>query len=1064
MNLPELAIRNRTLTIFTVIILIAAGIGAFFKLGQLEDPAFTIKVAVVSTVYPGGTANEVEQDVTDRIETKLQELKQVDYLESFSRDGLSVVKVFIKPSYTSKDIPQVWDELRRKVGDIAPQLPKGAGPSQVGDDFGDVYGLLLAVTGDGYSYAQIKRYGNDLKKELSLVPGVARVALWGVQDRRIYLDARPAQLAQLGISEGSLQRTLAQQNVVAAAGSITLGRQRVAVSPSGQFASPESVADLLVQATPAEQYQSTGSAKRTSELIRIRDIADVHVDYRDPPLTMMRFNGRPAIAIAITNQPGVNVVDMGKAVDARLRELIANLPIGIEVSRVHWQSELVNRSVRDFFVSLAEAVMIVLVVLWLAMGWRMGIVIGSSIVLTILGAFVIMAIANIDLQRMSLGSLVIALGMMVDNSIVVAEGALVRMQQGIDRVQAAVEAAAQPAGPLLGATVVAVLAFYPIFASPENAGEYCSSLFSVVAISLLLSWVISVTITPLQCVQMLRVASADAATDPSRDPYGGRFLRGFRALLEGAIRRRFFTLAIAVGLLITAIGGFAFVTKLFFPDSSMPKFLLDYRLPEGANIEAVAKDLEGIERHLLADSRVSGVASFIGAGPPRFYLPVDPEPNSPNYAQLVVNVKDYRDVKPIMSSMAPWLRDHYPEALALLRPFALGPGNTWKFEVRISGPALASGEMLRSLAAKGAAILRENPQTGAVQTNWQQRVIRFEPEFSDARARWSGVTREDVVRSIGQSLDGRVIGVFNQEDEVLPIVLRVQREEGPGGDLAALRGIQIRHENSAETVPIDQVVDRFSTKWQDPIIWRRDRKRTITLQANPAAGITLPTYMKAVMPKFDALSKELPNGYKMVWGGEYENSTKSQKSLIPGLVPAAAIMLLIIVGLFNAIRPALVIVLTIPLAVVGMTWGLLATGTPFGFVALLGAMSLAGMMTKNAIVLLDEVNVNLAAGKSQYDAVVWAALSRLRPVFLAAATTVLGVIPLLPDVFWVGLAVTIMAGLTIGTVFTMIVVPVLYATFYQIREAPRPRYSSVDVPKPSPARRTRSDRIDTAAC
>jgi multidrug efflux pump subunit AcrB len=390
-------------------------------------------------------------------------------------------------------------------------------------------------------------------------------------------------------------------------------------------------------------------------------------------------------------------------------------------------------------------------------------------------------------------------------------------------------------------------------------------------------------------------------------------------------------------------------------------------------------------------------------------------------------------VRPLMATLVPWLRDHYPEALTLLRPFALGPGNTWKFEVRISGPALASGETLRALAAKGAAILRENPKTGALQTNWQQRVLRVAPEFNDARARWSGVTREDVIRGIGQALDGRVIGVFNQEDEALPIVLRVKRDKSQGGDLATLRGAQIRHENGAHTIPVDQVVDRFSTNWEDPVIWRRDRKRTITLQANPVAGVTLPTYMKEVMPKFDALSKELPNGYKMEWGGEHENSTKSQRSLIPGIVPAVAVMLLIVVALFNAIQPALIIALTVPFAVVGMTVGLLASGTPFGFVALLGAMSLSGMMIKNAIVLLDEVNINLAAGKSQYDAVIYAALSRLRPVFLAAATTVLGVVPLLPDVFWVGLAVTIMAGLTIGTVFTMIAVPVLYATLYRVR-------------------------------
>ena len=1044
MKLPELAVRNRTFTWFAVFLLVIAGISAFFSLGQLEDPDFTIKVAVVSTPYPGATPTEVERDVTDRIETKLQELKQVDYLESSSQEGLSTIKVVIKPAYSGSQIPQIWDELRRKVSDVAPQLPQGAGPSAVGDDFGDVYGLLLAVTGgDGYSLADLDKYATDLKRDLSLVPGVARVALWGVPDRRIYLDASLSQLTQLGISEASLERALTQQNAAAAAGSVALARQRVPVTPSGQFATPGSVADLLVQASPVESYQKTGSPQSQGDLIRVGDFSHIDLGYRDPPLTIMRYDGKPAIALAISNQPGVNVVEMGRRVDARLAELTVDLPVGIDVHRVHWQSALIAEAVRGFFVSLAEAVLIVLAVLWLAVGWRMGVIIGSSIVLTILGSLVVMAGIGIDLQRMSLGALIIALGMMVDNSIVVAEGALVRMQQGIDRTKAAIEAAAQPAWPLLGATVVAVLAFYPIAASTENAGEYCASLFSVAAISLLLSWVISVTITPLQCAQLLRVKAA--AVGGARP---GRLIGGFRALLEGAIRHRILTLATAGGLLVASVLGFSQVTKLFFPDSSMPKFLLDYRLAEGARIEAVAKDLESIERKLLSDSRVAGVASFIGAGPPRFYLPVDPEPLSPNYGQLVVNLRDHRDVDAVMGEFEPWLKETYPQATILLRPFAVGPGLTWKFEARISGPALASGDMLRSIAAKGEAILARSPLTATEQTNWQQRVAKFEPLFNDARARWAGVTREDVVRGIRQSLEGWPIGIFNQENEALPIVLRVKQDEVPGSDIAALRGVQIRPANGAETVPLDQVIDGVAIRWEDPIVWHRDRKRTITLQANPIRGVTLPTYMQSLAPQMAEFSKNMPSGYRMEWGGEYDASTKSQASLIPGILPAVGIMLLIVVGLFNSIRAAAIIVLIIPFSLVGMTAGLLATGTPFGFVALLGAMSLAGMMVKNTIVLLDEVNVNLAAGKLAYDAVVQAAQSRLRPVFLAAATTVLGVVPLLPDVFWIGLAVTIMAGLTIGTGFTMIVVPVLYATFHRIsvRRSPLPHRQG---PKPT---------------
>ncbi|MGH6914937.1 MAG: efflux RND transporter permease subunit, partial [Geminicoccales bacterium] len=393
------------------------------------------------------------------------------------------------------------------------------------------------------------------------------------------------------------------------------------------------------------------------------------------------------------------------------------------------------------------------------------------------------------------------------------------------------------------------------------------------------------------------------------------------------------TLLTAAGLLLALVVGFGQVTKLFFPDSSMPKFLLDYRLAEGARIDAVAQDLGGIEKKLLADGRVEAVASFIGAGPPRFYLPVDPEPLSPNYGQLVVNLHDHRHVGALMDELEPWLREHYPQAQVLLRPFAVGPGLTWKFEARISGPASASGDTLRALAAKGEAILGQSPLTGEAQTNWQQRVLKFEPLFNDARARWAGVTREDVVRSIKQSLEGWTIGVFNQEDEALPIVLRVKQDEVPGADIAALRDVQIRPANSAENVPLDQVVDGVAVRWEDPIIWRRDRKRTITLQANPIRGVTLPTYMESLAPQFATLASELPPGYRMDWGGEYETSTKSQASLIPGIVPAVGIMLIIIVGLFNALRPAAIIMLTIPFAVVGMTAGLLATGTPFGFVA-----------------------------------------------------------------------------------------------------------------------------------
>lgn len=516
MNLTKVAVEKKTVTYFITFLLVLAGIASFFSLGQLEDPAFSIKTAVIMTQYPGASAEEVELEVTDRIELALQQLKTIDNLESFSAPGFSQIWVNIKPQYWSDELPQVWDEMRRKIREIETTLPPGADRPKINDDFGDVYGLLMAVTGDGFSYAEMEQAAKDLKKELSLVEGVARVELWGVQPKVIYLEASENQLSQLGISDASILKTLEKQNMVVDAGSVNIQNVRARIAPTGEFRSPEDIGELAVHPSLVDSLQGITRGKpfqRTDELIRIRDIGTVKRGYADPPPTMMRFNGDPALAISITNVAGANIVDVGKAVDARMDELIEELPVGLEVQQVHWMSDIVETSVNGFFINLAEAVLIVLVVLALSMGWRMGILIGIDLVLTILGTFIVMAAMGIDLQRMSLGALVIALGMMVDNSIVVADGFVVRLRKGMDRKEAAIESAKGPAMPLLGATVVAVMAFYPIGGSPESTGEYCLTLMLVVGISLLVSWIISMTLTPIKCIDML--------PDPKPDEEGG---------------------------------------------------------------------------------------------------------------------------------------------------------------------------------------------------------------------------------------------------------------------------------------------------------------------------------------------------------------------------------------------------------------------------------------------------------------------------------------------------------------------------------------------------------------
>ena len=1028
MNLAKIAIEKKALSYFITFLLVAGGLASFFSLGQLEDPDYSVKTAVIITQYPGASAAEVELEVTDRIEIALQQLKTIDYLKSFSAPGYSQIWVNIKTQYWSDKLPQIWDDMRRKVREVEGSLPPGCNRPIVNDDFGDVYGLLMAITGDGYSYAEMEDAAKGLKKELSLVEGVARVELWGVQPKVIYLEASETQLSQLGISDKSIIATMQQQNMVVDAGSVDVQQKRVRIAPTGEFNSPEDIADLHINPSLVDSLQTIERGQppqSADELIRIRDIGTVKRGYQDPPPTMMRLDGKPALAISITNVAGANIVDVGRNVDARMAELQEDLPIGLDIHHVHWMSDVVSDSVNGFFINLAQAVAIVLVVLALSMGWRMGSLIGIDLVLTILGTLIVMAIMGIDLQRMSLGALIIALGMMVDNSIVVAEGFVVRREQGMDKIKAAIEAAGSPSMPLLGATVIAVMAFYPIGGSKESTGEYCLSLFIVVGISLMVSWIVSMTLTPIKCLDMLPDPKPQEA---GHDPFGSKFYKIFRGLLEKAIRMRVLFIATMLGLLVASFMGFGFVEQLFFPSSSMSKFMIDYYAPQGTRIEVVANDLKALEEKLLADERVDNVAAFIGSGPPRFYLPVEPESSNPAYGQLIVNLHDFRKIDELIKELTPWAAETFPDSMVPMRKFDVGPGQTWQFQYRISGPAIADTEILRGLGEQVQEILRDEPLAGAMQVDWRQKVPKMAPVYNQERARYAGVAREDVANATKRAYDGRTIGLYREQDELLPIILR--HVEDDRASLASFDVLQVQPGLTTSTLPIAQVTDGVRMEWEETRIWRRDRRRTITVQANPILGQTLPTVMKQVQAKVEAI--ELPPGYKAEWGGTTEDSAKSQKALLPGFIPTFAVILFILVALFNAFKPPIVIMLTVPFAMIGITSGLLAFQAPFGFMALLGAMSLMGMMIKNAIVLLDEVNINLTNGMEQYDAVVIAALARLRPVVLAAATTVLGVVPLLQDVFWVGMAITIMAGLAFGTILTMLVVPVLYCMFFKV--------------------------------
>jgi len=1035
-------------------LIVTGGIGGYFTMGHLEDPIFSVKKAIMITPYPGASAEEVELEVTDRIEKAIQEVPELRHTNSHSYPGLSVIKIDTHQRYWRDKLPQVWDDIRKKIRDKLPEFPPGVGKVDISDDFNFVYGFVLAVTGDGLSHKRLEDVADDLKKEFSLVEGVARAELWGVQEKVIYLDIREQQLAALGLSADNFVETLQFQNKVVDSGFLEVGQERMRIAPTGKFLDPQEIGELYLRPYGSEvagqrppvtgpyAAQPTGptAARPTptgpdssggfrNELIQIKDIATVRPGYKEPQDDIMRFGVRPAtatvpaIAIQIAAVEGVNIVEVGDRLEQRIQELKAQYPIGIEIGKVAWQSTLVTNSIRAFMLNLIQSVIIVLGVLALAMGLRMGIVIGTGMVLTIAMTFIGMSIMDMNLQRMSLGALIIAMGMMVDNSIVVAEGIQVKLDQGVERVKAAISAAVTPTLSLLGATVIASATFYPVFASDTDAGEYCRALFIVVALSLFASWLVAITLTPLQCIDMLK----DPKPGKAEAGEGG-FKRFFRGSLVACLRFRWIVLIVVASALAVAFVGFGQVKQMFFPDASRPQLMVDFWYPNGTRIEHVAEDVRRAEEFLLQAEEVENISTYIGGGPPRFYLPVDPErPYTPHYAEIVVNTNSYEEIFPLVERLEPWMAENYPEPVTRVRFYGVGPSETWKLEWHVTGPAVTDLDVLRDITDQMVAILQDASIAKEVRTNLSNKVKRIVPVYSQERGRWSAITREDLARATRRAYDGQQVGLYRQEDDLYPIILRHTEDERR--EATEMDILQVQGRLMANTVPLSQVTREIKLDWEEAANTRFDRRRAITLQGEPK-GTTYPVLKQAVLDKIQAIP--MPPGYNIYLDGEDESTLDAVNSLIPGIVPALALVLLTLVLLYNAYRPVIIIMLTVPFVFIGITPALLVADAPFGFVAILGAMSLSGMMIKNIIVLLDEVNINLEADMTPYDAVIEAVMARARPVALAAATTVGGVATIAGDVFWSAMAITIIGGLTVGTFLTLYLVPTLYAVFYKI--------------------------------
>ncbi len=1054
MNIAEWSIRNAVITWVLTILLVVVGANSFFNLSWLEDPEFTIKEAVVITPYAGASAAEVEEEVTNVLERAVQEMGQLKFVESRSSRGVSQLKVTMKDQFDKNALPQVWDELRRKINDFQAQLPPGAGPSIVNDDFGDVYGIYVAITGEGYTYKEIYEYAKFLQRELLHATDVKRIVFYGVQPEVIYVEMRREKMSELGISQQDIYRALAAKNLPSTAGNIMLGDEYIPINPTGEFKSEEEFGDLLIR----------GRGPGADRLVYLRDVADIKRGYKTPAANYLRFDKKPAIGLAISTVAGGNVITMGTSLQERLKQIEVQAPVGMELNVIALQTQAVTEAINGFLVNLGQAVAIVVAVLLVFMGLRSGLIIGAVLMITIMGTFVVMDLMDVTLERISLGALVIALGMLVDNAIVVTDGMRVKLQRGIDALTAARDVVGQTGTPLLGATIIAVMAFAAIGTSQDSTGEYCRTLFSVILISLLLSWVTAVTTTPLLCKTFLKSASPSDNEGEPADPYGGMFYRVYKGFLSTSMRYRWITAAVVVALFISALIGFGSVKQSFFPDSTRNQFYIDFWFPEGTHIDETVRRMENVEGYMLEKDGVEHISTFIGGGQVRFLLTYTPESPYQSFAQALITVDDYRKIPGLMDQALADLEEMFSDAIVNTRAFVLGPSSGGKIQLRISGP---DPEVLRSLATKAEDILLADPVSKGVRNEWRSMVKVVRPQLAEAQSRRAGIDRPDLALAVQAAVEGASAGVYRERDELLPIIARSPESERV--DLNSLGAIQVWSAAAQRTIPMEQLITGITTEFENPHVWRRDRATMLKLHVDQRQGLPSELFARVKAPIEKALGvdveqklgrsvdpsnwnastipvkerdmlplKDIP-GYSIAWGGEAEDSARAQASLA-GYVPIFfGLMVLMVIILFNSIKKMLVIWLTVPMALIGVTVGLLSFSQPFGFMALLGLMSLAGMLIKNAIVLIDQIDVELASGKAPFQAIVDSGVSRLIPVSMAAGTTILGMIPLLKDAFFVSMAVTIMFGLGFATVLTLIVVPVLYAIFFRVPNEARAR-------------------------
>lgn len=1018
-NLSRWAIQHASLTRFLVVLILAAGAFSLLNMGQKEDPDFTFRLMVVQVAWPGASTEDMQSQVVDKIERKLQETPQLDFVRSYTRAGSAVIFVNIKGAARGREITDAFYQVRKKVADIRQTLPAGVVGPSFNDEFGDTYITLHALTGDGFGYPELKAHAKRVRDVLLRVPGVEKVDLLGTQDEKIFIEISSKVLAERNLSAADIQRALAAQNTLEPAGRVESDDRSVRLDVQGFLLSVEEIRELRLRIG--------------SDTIRLADLATVRRGLEDPPISKVRYQGKDSVLVGVVMAKGAKVTDVGKAINAALTKVKGDLPVGLELGQIADQPEVVTKYVGEFLEALGEALLIVLAVSFLSLGWRAGLVVALTIPLVLGATFLTMSLMGIDLQRISLGALIIALGLLVDDAMIAVEMMERKLQEGMDKTSAASFAYNSTAFPMLTGTLITVAGFIPVGFAASTAGEYVGSLFWVVGIALILSWVAAVYFTPWIGHALLK-AHKPAATKHA--PFKGPFYRRLESFINWCVTRRRFVVALTLAAFAAGIGGFAFIPQQFFPASNRPEILVDLWLPEGTSFKQTEAQAKLVEATMVANKDVAFVATFVGEGAPRFYLPLDQQLRNQNFAQLLVMPKTLEERDAVIDRARKLLADNYPDIRFKVDRLFNGPPVGWPVQLRVTGP---DRDEVRRIAGEMANVMRAHPLVHTVHNDWLEPVPSLKLDIDQDRARAIGVSSQAVRQTLQGVLSGFPLGEFREGEETISVVLR--EPDASRGALDAIEGAYVKTATGA-SVPLTQVA-KVSLALEPGIEWRRGRLPTITVRGAVPDHVQSPDVTKAIFAQLQPLRDALPLGYRIEMQGAVEESATSQNSINAKMpVMLLCIVLLLMIQLQHVGKTAMVLA-TGPLGLIGAAAALLIFQAPFGFVAILGVIALAGMIMRNSVILVDQIQQDLEAGMAVREAIVGSAVRRFRPIVLTAAAAVLALVPLSTSLFWGPMALAMMGGLVAGTILTLTFLPALYALSFGIgvkaaegREAP----------------------------